>query len=794
MNKGYFGIALIVLVVVGLFAFGFLNSFNSKDSYLFIPFIDHNKIKAIATNTVTTRLPAYLPVSKNCQSLEMQLISGYGFVCKDLDGSLLQKGTATGYAKEKFTYMPYGSSTKIDVNIGCEQKTDYCKSDVILYEAYCNKIQANSKKIGDVYLEYWPDYKVTNCKDLGSGYVCKGGACINVSGICGNSIIDQNENCDDGNNKDGDGCSSKCILENAPDLVVSQIYKEPISEGCVNSVHFEICNVGNLPVLGDFNILITVDDKNQVLAYSAGKYGGFGNGCVHITDQILLSYGMFSIGLNKNPIVKVKVDIDNDIAETDENNNSIEQETETGSKYLDNGLICEETCTDLDDYLGGGSIYSESSVFGINKYGPYEFADLCDDSGAVLYEKICIPSETGKINQEESYPCYLFNQICEDGKCVDESEINFSCDEQGDVGMDEDKKGKIIYSDASGIKLEDEDSCYDFKSGGKVLYGLNLQELYCVGPVKHVTYPECVCYDGACVGDKGDLCDSDLKLSCSKDKVDYYEAGSAKQILKLYCDVPILGNTKIEENSIENNDFCVPNENGQPCDPSIPEYLNPNCYSYGPILKESSCNLDGTVDYITYNCAIEGKTCVNGACTDAGSDPEKCIDYDGTNYFSQSYIWSKIPIGWNNNWWDECLDNNILLEYSCEGNHANYEKYDCSAEGKICGQGKCVFPAEQSGSQTTNFEGEEQDGKYVVDGEEYSLSEKFCIPYDKKIEYCDGQGNMFSSVDSCVNEIGGAVETSNYLVSWACNDSIPQNNLKNCNSNGGHCEINECVK
>ncbi|MDD4983313.1 MAG: DUF4215 domain-containing protein [Candidatus ainarchaeum sp.] len=795
MNKGYFGIALIVLVVVGIFAFGFLSSFTAKDSYLFIPVVDHNKLKEVAkNNTITGRLPADLVTSKNCQSLEMQLLSSHKFVCKDFDESVLKKGTVTGYAKESFTYLPYGSSQKVDVNVGCEQKTDYCKSPEILYEAYCKKIYADSKKSGDVYLEYWPDYKVVDCNDQGPGYVCKSGACVDVSNICGNSIIDQNESCDDGNNKNGDGCSSKCLLEAAPDLIVSKIYKEPYSEDCVNSVHFEICNVGNLPVLGDFNILVKVEDKNTKITYSAGQYDGFEDGCVHITDSIMLSYGLFGLGLNENPTVEIMVDISNNIAETNEQNNSLSQETETGTKYLADGNICEETCTDSDDYLGEDSVYVKSLLFGMDSGGDYKDYDYCGSSGAYLEELICIPSEKGKKGTTEEYPCFLFNQICEDGKCVDAPGFSFSCDEQGDTGFDWDKKGKIIYIDSSGKNKESEDYCYNENVEEKLMYGTKVHEFLCAGPIAHNSNKNCICYDGACVGSQEDLCDSDLKKSCSKDDINYYEKGTAKQTLKLYCDLPVLGNTKVEENSAEFEDYCELNENGSSCDPSIPEYLNPNCYTYGPILKELSCNSEGEVDYLNYNCASEGKTCVNGACIEVGADPEECVDNDGINYFSQSYIWSKISIGWENNWWDTCLDDNTLLEYACDGNKAKYEKYDCSTINKVCNNGKCITPAGQSGSEVEELDGTKDNGIYTVNGKDYSLSEQFCIPSDKKIEYCDGQGNVFASSDSCVNDIGGKVESSNYLVSWSCDVDKPKTSLTNCNSNGGHCEINECVK
>ena len=46
-------------------------------------------------------------------------------------------------------------------------------------------------------------------------------ACLSVAGdcecraaaICGNGVLEPSEECDDGNNDDGDGCSANCELE-----------------------------------------------------------------------------------------------------------------------------------------------------------------------------------------------------------------------------------------------------------------------------------------------------------------------------------------------------------------------------------------------------------------------------------------------------------------------------------------------------------------------------------------------------------------------------------------------------
>jgi cysteine-rich repeat protein len=51
-------------------------------------------------------------------------------------------------------------------------------------------------------------YFDTATKDL---RYCDGGEWRNLAGTCGNGILDPTEECDDGNNANGDGCSSQCI-------------------------------------------------------------------------------------------------------------------------------------------------------------------------------------------------------------------------------------------------------------------------------------------------------------------------------------------------------------------------------------------------------------------------------------------------------------------------------------------------------------------------------------------------------------------------------------------------------
>ena len=50
-----------------------------------------------------------------------------------------------------------------------------------------------------------------SCGECENGFGCKDDTC--QENVCGNGLIDEGEDCDDGNNNDGDGCDTECNLE-----------------------------------------------------------------------------------------------------------------------------------------------------------------------------------------------------------------------------------------------------------------------------------------------------------------------------------------------------------------------------------------------------------------------------------------------------------------------------------------------------------------------------------------------------------------------------------------------------
>jgi cysteine-rich repeat protein len=49
---------------------------------------------------------------------------------------------------------------------------------------------------------------------IDAGYQCAGApsVCVPSNPVCGNGVNEIGESCDDGNNKNGDGCSNKCTI------------------------------------------------------------------------------------------------------------------------------------------------------------------------------------------------------------------------------------------------------------------------------------------------------------------------------------------------------------------------------------------------------------------------------------------------------------------------------------------------------------------------------------------------------------------------------------------------------
>lgn len=716
------------------------------------------------------------------------------FACKDNGTSYLSKDKAFGYALKDFNYYDNGLTT---AKKGCKVIADYCKSSSVLYEANCKKIIEDGVEKKYVFLEYWPTYISKDCKDYGDSYICYKGTCI--PGLCGNGVVDDGEQCDDGGVKSGDGCSQTCKIEKAPDLVVQKIHLVPHQEKCINSLTFDICNVGNMPVLDDFNILIKINDVERKLTYLQGKYGGYGSGCVTLEDPKKLDLAQFGVGLKEVYDVSIVLDTENVIAEKDEENVFESSNIYSGDTYLNNGSVCEVTCTDLDAYLGGKAYLESSKIIGLNSGGyEYELEDFCSVGGVILYEQTCDKTQSGYESKSLEIPCYMLNMACENGACVEKDYIGFDCKDLGDV---------VKYWDVDGIEHEVKSVCVN-DDEEEVLYSKKLKDYSCQSdtPILTSWTKDCACYDGKCINEDEDC---DTEVNCSDlDGENTNKFSSGEITLDLICDLSVLGETNVGSESKKFEDHCGLVQNGGQCDSDIDNQDNPLCLPMGT-LYEFSCNAgynckEGSYDsvdcqegsvYLEKDCSKDGKTCVNGACSTLVPQQETCVvdeysELSGEYYDSTAIKYTNV-LGTKNYYQDKCLSNTILLEYSCDNNTAKYEKYDCSKEGLVCSFGACIDPANPE-EEYVPAPGEIKDGEYCYKGECYSLDEDWCLEDPKGLTHCEGEGEIEYFENGCVNDVGGKVFSSNYLHEWICGGPYVDNKLTDCTEQGDICEDAQC--
>jgi hypothetical protein len=125
------------------------------------------------------------------------------------------------------------------------------------------------------------------------------------------------------------------------------------------------------------------------------------------------------------------------------------------------------------------------------------------------------------------------------------------------------------------------------------------------------------------------------------------------------------------------------------------------------VFKPEICNdgIDndgnGFVD-CTDEPACNGHTGPGMICCQSNSDCS-AVDSDGGNdYYTKGVCTDYNCLGngcaINKIYVDSCADNHILNEYTISGTSCSVDSYDCSGEGKICYDGKCITPPIQTAS------------------------------------------------------------------------------------------------
>lgn len=102
------------------------------------------------------------------------------------------------------------------VDIACYSNSD-CGTDSYITNPYCNG--NDSYRDFKVHFCVYPGTVNSYCSQVVNphlleecSYTCDNGQCITPSVICGDGVVKSTEECDDGNTRNGDGCSSSCKI------------------------------------------------------------------------------------------------------------------------------------------------------------------------------------------------------------------------------------------------------------------------------------------------------------------------------------------------------------------------------------------------------------------------------------------------------------------------------------------------------------------------------------------------------------------------------------------------------
>jgi len=297
-------------------------------------------------------------------------------------------------------------------------------------------------------------------KDSNGGMVSEGGeygcdlsfniASIPTQPICGNGVKEKGEACDDGNNKNADGCSAKCQIESCTNNREVCDGKDNNCDGVVDNV-FETTKISKTP-----DQVLLNDGKTNVTSKVASKDDGqVATQKVSGNEYIYMNW---NLDAPENSLIgSAKLHIKHK-----EDGIKVVLEAWNGSKYVqvcdltENAKSTEEEC-DLSSVYKGSS--TENIKLRMRLYDPTNCSECLDWASLDIdYNKAvpCSQCGNGKVEMDEE---------CDDGNTNDSDSCSNSCMKN---------RGSI-----SGCKYNDKNANGKVDSGEEKLAGFAVQLVKC---------------------------------------------------------------------------------------------------------------------------------------------------------------------------------------------------------------------------------------------------------------------------------------------------------------------------
>lgn len=590
------------------------------------------------------------------------------------------------------------------------------------------------------------------------------------------------------------GVCTPCQPVKLPDLVVKSIAKNALSEQCLNSFTFTICNNGDSDLKDTFTLTLT---SNKIVREYEVKQSNVekltAGACVEIKVPGLFNIGSFGYALNANADITVTLDTTKEIDEKDETNNEAKETVYTGDAYYyiagntnpDN--MCDTFCFETDvgqDYNNVGKLTYKYSGDTNQK------EDLCypdDMNGVELSEQYCKFPIIMKTNKkfsnpyaQEDYNCLDQVKKCSAGQCVP---LTVTCEDaygkegpclqcldyegssnpdpakyknlgdsyEAEKDIDPFVKGNLDYTSIDNKKQNFVDTCLntDFGPSKETLI-----DYYCDSYNKYplVKGKQISCYRLKTADGKGHVC-SDGK--CVPTDIDFEKCEGPTNDKTDSFVVNSVTETKLLGEKDTQTDWCSSDDN-------VVEY-----YCDGKYLTSKSTSCDALLDKNG-----KGASCVSGKCVFFDASLMSCTEYNdvGLDTTLTGSIQFVTGYGKQDSQSDYCPDDDTLIESYCNGKEPIIVPHSCKDEGKTCNNGVCKIA---DLTKMTCIDTEIKNGKTVVDKNIFG-----------NIYGVDKFGQEYNSQDKCASE--------DSIEEWSCKNKEPNHENLKCDS-GTLCHDGACL-